>query len=367
MLMVIFGAGASYDSSPTYTPGLVPPGASSEDHHNAFYRPPLAKELFANRPLFIETIEAFQQCKTIVPRLRAPAVTSGERSIETLLQEIEKEAETYSRGRQELAAVQCYLQRAILLCEGHWLGVTKGITNYLYLLREIERTRKSDEPVCLVTFNYDTLLEDALERLGHKISQMEDYIDKPTLFRVFKPHGSINWGQRVEIILPGNINTGNPPSVLNYLVEHAPGLRVTDLYVMCAPSTMGVVDGMPLFPAIAIPVEKKDQFTCPQNHVEQLARVLRDITKILVIGWRATEANFLELLGNQLTGLRLGIPLYIVAGAGKLAGMANSPGEATKVSIFKALSDNPPQSPTIDPGGFTDFLESGRAKSFLES
>jgi hypothetical protein len=28
--------------------------------------------------------------------------------------------------------------------------------------------------------------------------------------------------------------------------------------------------------------------------------------------------------------------------------------------------NNPPQPPTIDPGGFTDFLDSGRAKSFLE-
>jgi hypothetical protein len=92
MLMVIFGAGASFDSSSTYPLGTVPPGSSSEDADNAYYRPPLAKELFANRPLFIDTLEFFPQCKTIVPRLRVPTVISGERSIEAILQEIEVEA-----------------------------------------------------------------------------------------------------------------------------------------------------------------------------------------------------------------------------------------------------------------------------------
>jgi hypothetical protein len=130
---------------------------------------------------------------------------------------------------------------------------------------------------------------------------------------------------------------------------------------------MGLAEGRSIFPAIANPVEKKDQFVCPRLFVEELAGVLRDVSRILAIGWRATEANFLALLGNRLTGLKRGVPLHIVVGPARLAGTVNSPGEATRVSICSALLDNPPQSPTIDPGGFTDFLESGRAKSFLES
>jgi hypothetical protein len=129
---------------------------------------------------------------------------------------------------------------------------------------------------------------------------------------------------------------------------------------------MGVVNGAAVFPAIAVPVEKKDQFACPRTVVEQLAQALPQVSKVLVIGWRATEANFLSLLGNKFSGLKLGVRLHIVAGAGQLAGMGNSPGEITKVSICRALPNNPPQPPTIDPGGFTDFLDSGRAKSFLE-
>jgi len=126
---------------------------------------------------------------------------------------------------------------------------------------------------------------------------------------------------------------------------------------------MGLADGVPVFPAIAVPVEKKNQFACPQTFIDGLVEVLPTITRILVIGWRATEAHFLELLKANL---RRGVQVYIVAGKPQLAGTTNLAGEATSVSICRALPNNPPQSPTIDPGGFTDFLGSGRAKSCLE-
>lgn len=365
--MVIFGAGASFDSSPTYPFGTTPPGATAEDHHNAFNRPPLARELFANRPLFIEAIDRYPQCKTIVPRLRAPAVISGERSIEAILQEIEIQAATYQRGRQELAAVQCYLQRAISDCQNRWHNETRGITNYLTLLREIEHTQKGEDPVCLVTFNYDTLLEYALElHFGYKFEQIEDYTERIRPFRVFKLHGSVNWGQIVEIALPANMNLQHSPSILTYLIDHASELSVSNKFVLCNPLTLGeAVDNRPVFPAIAIPVEKKNQFACPQTLIEQLVTVMPHISKILVVGWRATEQNFLNLLANRLTGLRRGVQLYIVAGS-----QANA--LETRVRIYRALLNNPPNSPydspdsSCDTGGFTDFLDSGRAKSFLE-
>src|SRR5271154_7113734 len=100
MLMVIFGAGASYDSSPTYTIGMQPPDEA--DPNNKENRPPLAKDLFENRPLFIRAVDAFPQCRSIVPRFRDPAVLAGQKSLEALLQDLEGEAQTYNRGKKEL-------------------------------------------------------------------------------------------------------------------------------------------------------------------------------------------------------------------------------------------------------------------------
>jgi len=124
-------------------------------------------------------------------------------------------------------------------------------------------------------------------------------------------------------------------------------LRISNKFVLCNQLTMGVADGTPVFPAIAIPVEKKDQFACPQIVVEQLGQVLRDVSKILVVGWRATERHFLNLLGNKLTGLRPAVQLYLVAGATADAGETNA-------RIHSALLNNPPSS-FFDSGGFTGF------------
>ncbi len=265
----------------------------------------------------------------------------------------------YSRGPQELAAVRCYLQRAISDCQIRWHNTTRGITNYLTLLREIELTQKVKEPVCLVTFNYDNLLEYALDPLGYRFTRMEDYTETLEPFRVFKLHGSVNWGQIVENQLPANINPQHSPSIMTYLIDHAAELRVTNRFVLCNPASMLVVDDRPIFPAIAIPVEKKSEFACPQTHVEQLVEALPQVSKILVIGWRATEGHFLNLLGNRITGLKPGVHLCIVAGSQPDA-------EETNAKFHRALLNNPPVS-TIGPSGFTNLLKTGFARSFLES
>src|SRR5437867_2108861 len=112
MLMVIFGAGASFDSCPTYPPGSSAPGFGG-DPRNKDFRPPLADELFENRPMFAEAIERFPQCQPIVPRLRS---LHGE-TLEAVLEEFQAKSDSYLRGKQQLAAVRYYLQFVIRECE----------------------------------------------------------------------------------------------------------------------------------------------------------------------------------------------------------------------------------------------------------
>lgn len=340
MLMVVFGAGASFDSSPDY-----PPHVSASLEQN---RLPLANRLFDNRPIFVEALDQFYQCKPIVPKLRGCA------SIETVLGEIERQANNYDRGTRELAAIRCYLQRAIRECERAWRETTRGITNHLTLLREIERTRKGNEPVCLVTFNYDTLLETALGDLGLPIQTMDDYTDVSRTFQLFKLHGSVNWANEIETSLPANVNQGNPMSVLQYVINNAPVVKIAGRFVVCSASNMGVADGRPVFPAIAIPVERKQVFQCPGQMVDALTAQLPGVTKIIAIGWRAKEDHFLGLLKQHL---RRGAYLCVIAGSTKDA-------EDTKVQICRNLPNNPPIE-TEEIAGFTDFMQSRRAEELL--
>jgi hypothetical protein len=116
-----------------------------------------------------------------VNRLRS---LTGE-TLEAVLENLQATSKSYPRGAQQLAAVRCYLQFVIRECERGWRGVVKGVTNYKSLLNEIERANTGKQPVCLVNFNYDTLLEDGLSHFGFQFAT----IPPPTHQRI--PYDSL--------------------------------------------------------------------------------------------------------------------------------------------------------------------------------
>jgi hypothetical protein len=65
--------------------------------------------------------------------------------------------------RRSFTALRFYLRDAIAHCQVEWPKQVGGATNYAWLVREVEHWRsRVDGYVAWVTFNYDTLLEDAL-------------------------------------------------------------------------------------------------------------------------------------------------------------------------------------------------------------
>src|SRR5205814_9406567 len=73
MLLVIFGAGASYDSAPFLRRIL--------ESRDPYERPPLAHELFMPRPKFLEAIRSFPPLSEIVPYLIGPPADGTTESI----------------------------------------------------------------------------------------------------------------------------------------------------------------------------------------------------------------------------------------------------------------------------------------------
>src|SRR5208337_1797773 len=51
------------------------------------------------------------------------------------------------------------------------------------------------EPVCLVSFNYDLLLDNAIDPSGAGPQPLENHFDAQLTFKLFKPHGSVDWAQ----------------------------------------------------------------------------------------------------------------------------------------------------------------------------
>ena len=197
-----------------------------------------------------------------------------------------------------------YLHFVLRQIGDHWGDTHRGVTNYKTLLDDLEKWRlQSDERVCLVTFNYDTLLESALSAVRVTISAIDDYTRNEN-YKVIKVHGSVNWGHELAIDVEDLMNR-NVWEVVNEYIERAAELKFGDTYHVT--SEYPIAWGMhhlgsrrvPLFPAIALPVVRKSKFECPSEHLRVLEESLPQVTKIITVGWRANEEHFLDLLRKK--------------------------------------------------------------------
>lgn len=345
MLLVIFGAGASYDSDPAQPPGT---------HHAVPWRPPLANELFS-RQEFRRLFPTFPRMHPLIPRL---AGASDRRPLERMLKEIEDEALNYSARASELAAIRYYLQSLIWESEQAWVGQTQGVTNYLALLDRIHLWAHGKPDVVFVTFNYDRLFEIASSHyfsggksgLGNRYKTLESYIDG-SMLQLIKPHGSIDWGYRVMGGLP-RIPLHNW-DYAHLATEHFASLQLADVVEKTEKHPPEPKENGGFVPAIAIPVDEKSTFVCPDAHMQHLRRRLREVTHVLSIGWRGMEQHFLNLLAEEL-------PMKARA----MAVANNRAGSEDTLSRIKG-PQNAVVHPTTFDGGFSQFVVSVECDQFL--
>jgi len=107
-----------------------------------------------------------------------------------------------------------------------------------------------------LTFNYDTLLEYALDPSDSNLTVWKTTQIALALSRI-QLHGSVNWGQIVENEIPANMNLGHSPSILSYLIEHAAELRISNKFALCNQLTMGVAEAYPYSPQLPFPSKEK--------------------------------------------------------------------------------------------------------------
>jgi hypothetical protein len=341
LLLVIFGAGASYDSVDlNLTPSLERFVDSGE-----MYRPPLARELFDERPDFLNAMNRWQRISMLIPRLRLAARGNGV-AIETTLREIQAEADDFAERRSHLMALEFYLREILDTPMVNWLQAAGRATNYSGLFDQLGRAEMARDSL-LVTFNYDELIEYSIaDVFGWRIQGIDDYL-RPNV-ALIKPHGSVRWRQELRV---------------------ADGSRL-DGDVIAAASRQELVGGEiyydwtyqgttgeTIHPAIAIPLDRGKTFVCPQAHLIRLTADLEKVTHVLIIGWRAAEQHFLDLLQPRL---RKNQPISMC--------IVDRDTSVLKVrdSLMDALSPAVQFSPLeLHDQGFSEFVRSGAVRSWL--
>ncbi len=194
------------------------------------YRPPLANELFENRENFSATVERFPACAPLVTKFRR-LMGSQEFSIERELRAVQDEADNYPRFHQQLAAIRFYLQHIVWECGVEWQAGSREATNYAELLADLERWQLDHgEPVCVVTFNYDTMLEAAAKALlDFSFDELSDYVERED-FKFIKPHGSVNWTRPVPVPLNTPVFV-NEDEARHHLIRTAPHQKFRDFEI----------------------------------------------------------------------------------------------------------------------------------------
>jgi hypothetical protein len=287
MLLVIFGAGATYDAvnprNLDEIPELRPP------------QPPLASELFAVRPSFGQFIDRYGPLRAIIDRMRDAAV-GGTTSIEHEFESIVSEAADNLTVRRQLAGARFYLHDGIEDSTLTYARAANGVTNYHVLVDRINAALASrPDSVTYVTFNYDRLLEQAIkDTLRRPFRVLEDYVrnDRPA---VIKLHGSVGWTQ-VCLGLRTKVDRTDQVS-FEWLMDRIDDIRLSVDEYRLRPWDQVDPGEEVGFPAITVPTERKtaNNFTLPPAHLAVLRQRIPQVLQVLVVGWRGHEEHFWEL------------------------------------------------------------------------
>ncbi len=350
--MVVFGAGASYDSCATYQAPDTPPRNPDDDDVR---RPPLANDLFQNRWNFENKVPN-TPVSEIIKLLRF----RGAKSVEEVLQELQTRSKTFEDDRRDtirrqLLGVRYYLREVLAMCTNDWNIRMSGDSNYRTLLNSIEMGRNDDGPVLLATFNYDLLLDYAVTDSRFQIRSMSDYTHGHPRRKLFKLHGSVNWGHDV-----------GPSTDMNnrrqFIIDHPPDPEINYPFVLCDGYDFVLSrDGRDVFPALAIPMREKDAFECPAEHLTVLRADIPRVRRIIFIGWSASETHFLKELTD---GLRTTDDLRALESF--LVVSSRYDGAEIAAKVRDALGDVGRNARAlIGKGGFTHFIRSDECDDFL--
>jgi hypothetical protein len=362
VLLVIVGAGASHQCLPQDIDSRL---ATKREREYRDHLPPLAQNLFDQRDSFGAVLRRHQECANIVGNLRRVLRANSEASIEQELEKIQEEAKDYPPYRVALIEIRRYLQEILGQC-GDWiLDASNGDTNYAELVTRIGKWRyRSQEPVAIVNFNYDTILDRALEtNAGLDLRWMDAYTTGE--WKYLKLHGSVNWYRRVP--QPDDVwQVHDLKSATKFFAETADkddgseGFDAED-YLIAPPGSIddgwGDWKNVPK-PAVAIPYERKAAFECPREHLEELDDFLHQTISILVIGWRGSEQHFLDHVEANVQGKGPAVLIVSNGGEGAQMTMDNLTNGAKLLSADGRAR--------FFTGGFRKFLATDLLDSFLE-
>ena len=351
--MVIFGAGASHGSRAD--DDVIDAGAVAG---RRVYRPPVTAGLFDER--FGEYASKYPSSRPAIVRLRQAPRDRPTLLIEQEIGNLYQEASTNPERVRQLLALRFYLQDLIESETNKWSELFHGITLYTNLLERLGTWRsRSREPIVLVTFNYDTLIDRSVEdqTANWHLTTFASHIKRDD-WRLYKLHGSTAWRRDV----PAAVSWTDPQAV----ISHADEIDVSRGHLIIAKT--GELEQKAKRQAefedpdertvqilgIAVPTSLKQTFECPTDHLRSFIAEIGKIDRLLTIGCRAAEPHAVELLAEHIR------PGYELA----ICDIADH--DVATIHANLALAGRRGRGPHAFVGGFEGLLSSDDLERWLE-
>lgn len=305
-LIVLVGAGASYDCHIQQFTKFVDPE----------WTPPLTPHLFSSRPSFQRILNRFPKAHPAAAAYIARSVANSEVSIEQFLRELLSRPDTISK--QQGLFISLYLRDLFTEISTKYLGHGEGVlalNAYTELVGGLYEAF-SDGVFASITFlttNYDYILDRALEaHFTTGFSEIQHYLDFYKGWSLVKFHGSANWWYKLDTIRH-KIPVGDGRASQRTIKAVESGL---DLRALCSGAEIEIAaeatrgqraNGEVWFPAIAIPVDRKEGAVCPEKHTQHIETLLADQTccfDLLVLGFSAVDLDVLKVFENHWQRIR---------------------------------------------------------------
>lgn len=295
--MVIFGAGASFDSHFHY----------HENDFNHVWRPPLANELFAPRnDSFLKVYNKYFGVKSLLPGLNV------KEDIEDYFDQLWNKAKV--QNNKEVLSLIVNLVYAIqeLMLEISEKNKEIGLSNYSAIVNQANLySNLKNQDVAFVSFNYDLLLENAISEVYVGGQSPLNHFDNYTNNRIklFKPHGSANWGKKIKTKIIRDSDSNQKYFYefkydfdrIEQMLESNFELVYSDSKkILLTNSSYSETDFDYYFPQLLLPMKNKDEFIMPNSQIKLLEEITPNVSEILIIGWKGNEEKFNALLKTYL-------------------------------------------------------------------
>lgn len=330
------------------------------------WRPPLARQLFANAPPVHEHLANHLNARFIQSTQRDLS-DGSEIDLERRLLELARDP-VFAR---QFTDIPLFLRDYLLACSERFLSGRSETYGTL-----VTRLMQMGYETAYISLNYDTFIEQAITgATSHSFNQIGDYVARSPM--VIKPHGSVDWvrlyprnqesnADILDRIAQGRIDPSGASGDLALYRMGTP-TRLLPVYLRRGSDANWVVrtenmDGaIPAwaYPALTVPLAEKERrdVIAPEYHLAALKAFQSACTKYVFIGMAGWDTHVLQLIGEGCPTDRIRI------------GTVNMGDKRATTRIVEGIQaarpDGAPISVTTNTDGFTDWVYGGGLDRFL--